>query len=265
MPPSLITQLLELVRDLRHPKNGCDWDKKQDFRSIAPYTLEEAYEVVEAVELNQPDFLKEELGDLLFQIIFYTVLAEEKTLFTFEDIVENILRKMIARHPHVFAVNKDSFSNQSETIEKSWEIRKNVQKSSTPNGSILDLIPFHVPALLRAEKLQKKAASVGFDWGSAGDIFHKIDEEVQELKDAIKNQDLGNIEEEMGDILFTCINLSRHLKIDAETALRKANRKFETRFRKMENLAAAQQTRLGDVTQEKLELFWQEAKKNNPQ
>ena len=261
MPSSLITQLLELVRHLRHPKNGCDWDKKQDFRSIAAYTLEEAYEVVEAVELNQPHLLKEELGDLLFQIMFYTVLAEEKTLFTFEDIVENILKKMIERHPHVFAVNKDNFSNQSEAIEKSWEMRKNVQKSSNPNGSILDLTPLHVPAILRAGKLQKKAASVGFDWGSAGDIFHKIDEEVRELKDAIKHQDLENIEEEMGDILFTCINLSRHLKIDPETALRKANRKFETRFRKMENLASDQHTVLGDVTQEKLELFWREAKK----
>ena len=168
MPSSLITQLLELVRHLRHPKNGCDWDKKQDFRSIAAYTLEEAYEVVEAVELNQPHLLKEELGDLLFQIMFYTVLAEEKTLFTFEDIVENILKKMIERHPHVFAVNKDNFSNQSEAIEKSWEMRKNVQKSSNQNGSILDLTPLHVPAILRAGKLQKKAASVGFDWGSAG-------------------------------------------------------------------------------------------------
>lgn len=261
MSSSLITQLLSLVRHLRHPQNGCDWDKKQDFQSITSYTLEEAYEVVEAVELNQPDLLKEELGDLLFQIIFYTVLAEEKKLFTFEDIVKNILEKMIERHPHVFSSDKDKLDNQSEAIEKSWEIRKEMQKHSNLNGSILNSIPLSVPAILRAGKLQKKAASVGFDWISAKDIFNKVDEEIQEFKNAVTNNDAINMEEEMGDLIFTCINLSRHFKIDPETALRKANRKFETRFRKMEHLASKQHTILSKLTLEELELLWMEVKK----
>ena len=256
-----LESLLQVVRRLRDPTHGCDWDKKQSFQSIVSYTIEEAYEVVDAIENFDPVKIKDELGDLLFQIVFYSILAEENRLFNFDEIVQTISEKMIERHPQVFPKNHADYDRQSVDIEKKWEQTKNRKLRLSSKNSLMDDIPINLPAILRTQKLQKKAASVGFDWHNPKEVMAKLFEEIDELEEAIAINDHQFIEEEFGDLLFTCINLSRHLNVNAESALRKANNKFQHRFSYMEQLLIEQGKVIENVERHILEALWVEAKK----
>ena len=234
-----MNDLLALMSRLRDPKTGCPWDVEQTFETIAPYTIEEAYEVREAISNNDYDNLKDELGDLLLQIVFHSKIAEESKLFCFEDVVQNICTKMVERHPHVFGDAKIETVN--EQLE-SWEDikakeRENRSESQSEPLSALSGVSVAYPALLRAEKLQKRAARVGFDWKKIEPVLNKLDEEVSELNEVLNgNCDKLRREEELGDILFTCVNIARHINVDPETALHKANKKFIQRFQHVETL-----------------------------
>lgn len=223
-----INQLLQIMAKLRDPETGCPWDVEQNFASIAPYTLEEAYEVVDAVERGDTENLREELGDLLLQVVFYSQMADEAGLFNFEDVAQAISEKMIRRHPHVFG--DDNAIKTAQEQVKNWDKIKAVEHGK--QQSVMDNVPAGFPALLRAQKLGKAASKKGFDWDELPPVFDKVFEEIGELKQSVKEE--SNIEEEVGDLLFAVVNVARHLKIDAETALRKANRKFEARFRAIE-------------------------------
>ena len=234
-----MNNLLEIMSRLRDPKNGCPWDIEQTFETIAPFTIEEAYEVHEAISNNNYDNLKDELGDLLLQIVFHSKIAEELQLFCFDEVVESICEKMVERHPHVFGHEK------IKTVDEqlaSWEdIKAKERETKSENQSellsALSGVSVAYPALLRAEKLQKRAARVGFDWKETEPVLNKLDEEVSELKEVLnENCEKSCLEEELGDILFTCVNLARHINIDPETALHKANRKFIQRFQHVETL-----------------------------
>tara|TARA_Y100001968_G_scaffold331519_1_gene386453 strand:- start:652 stop:1446 length:795 start_codon:yes stop_codon:yes gene_type:complete len=234
-----MNDLLEIMSRLRDPKDGCPWDIEQTFETIAPYTIEEAYEVREAISNNDHDSLKDELGDLLLQIVFHSKIAEELQLFCFEEVVENICKKMVKRHPHVFG---DAMIETANEQLASWEDIKAKEreiKSANQSESLsaLDGVSVAYPALLRAEKLQKRAARVGFDWKETGPVLNKLYEEVSELKEVLNgNCDRPRLEEELGDILFTCVNIARHINIDPESALHKANKKFTKRFHHVEAL-----------------------------
>jgi MazG family protein len=233
-----IDNLLKIMAQLREPNNGCPWDIEQTFETIAPYTIEEAYEVREAITNNDYEGLKDELGDLLLQVVFHSQIAAESKIFNFEEVVDGICKKMIDRHPHVFGNAKiDTADEQLNSWEK-IKAEERAKKLTMDSNSLsaLDGVSVAYPALLRAEKLQKRAARVGFDWSDTEPVFGKLDEEICELKEALNN-DFGKarLEEELGDILFSCVNIARHLKIDAETALNKANRKFTKRFKFIES------------------------------
>ena len=230
-----ISPLLEVMARLRDPENGCPWDQEQDFSTIAPYTIEEAYEVADAIESNDMDGLRAELGDLLFQVVFHARMAEEIRAFDFADVVETIVEKMIRRHPHVFA-DEEVVDAEAQTI--AWEKHKREErekKDSLPDTSTIAGVALGLPALMRAEKLQKRAARAGFDWSAIDGVFDKLKEELGELEAALKSGEMLAITEELGDLLFSCVNLSRHTGIDAEGALRHANSKFERHFRQMES------------------------------
>ncbi len=247
-------RLLEIMARLRDPVTGCPWDKEQNFRTIAPYTIEEAYEVAEACERGDLVALKEELGDLLFQTVFHARMAEEAGLFGFADVAEAICNKMIRRHPHVFG---DASIAGAEAQTVAWEATKARERAAGGAASMLDGIGVALPALTRAEKLQKRAAQVGFDWPKAEPVFAKIDEELQELRDEIETgADPARLADEIGDVLFAVTNLARHLKIDPEQALRGASRKFERRFRAMET----QNAPLDGLSLGELETEWQRVK-----
>ena len=232
-----IDNLLKIMAQLRDPTKGCPWDIVQTFETIAPYALEEAYEVVEAINNKDYENLREELGDLLLQVVFNSQIAKESNLFNFEEVIDSICVKMIKRHPHVFG-NADI--NTSDEQLSSWEAIKAEERAKKLNkdsssSSALDGVSVAYPALLRAEKLQKRAARVGFDWKDTEPVLRKLDEEICELKEALNNDfDQAHLEEELGDILFCCVNVARHLNLDAETALNKANRKFTKRFQFIE-------------------------------
>lgn len=256
-----LMKLLEIMSLLRDPETGCPWDREQDFNSIAPYTLEEAYEVVDAIDRNDKEHLCSELGDLLFQVVFHAQMASEMDWFGFDDVVESINHKLIERHPHVFGDEK--ITNAREQSQK-WEAGK-LQKRRQEDAStaLLANINLNLPALARALKLQKRAATVGFDWRDIHGVETKLVEEIQELLAAISGG--GNktkIEEEMGDLLFSCVNLARHLGVDAESALRKTNIKFEKRFFYIEQELARQNKSLEQASLEEMEKLWQEAKKS---
>lgn len=236
-----IKQLLGIMDALRHPETGCPWDKEQDFQSIAPYTIEEAYEVAEAIAQQDMVQLKAELGDLLFQVVFYSRLASEQGLFDFEAVAEQMCDKMVRRHPHVFG---GAAITTAEAQTANWEsIKRQERVAGEGKNSFMDDIPHAFPALLRAEKLQKRAVQVGFDWpqgdADAGALA-KIAEELDEVKEAHAAGDAEHLEEELGDLLFAVVNLARRNGIKAEEALRGANRKFERRFRHMEGQLLAQ-------------------------
>ncbi len=215
---------------LRDPKSGCPWDIKQNFRSIAPYTIEEAYEVADAIEQNDMNGLKSELGDLLFQVVFHAEMADEAGLFNFDDVVDAISKKMIERHPHVFEVGSPKLNSDEQT--EAWEKAKSKNKES-----VIDGIANNLPELLKAVKLTRYAAVIGFDWPGIDQVFDKLTEEVDELKEAIESGNQSHMEEELGDILFVVANLARHLKVDPSSALRRTNQKFEKRFRMVETKA----------------------------
>lgn len=261
-----IHRILDIMAALRDPDTGCPWDIKQDFKSIAPYTLEEAYEVVDAIETGDMAQLRDELGDLLLQVVFHARMAEEAEHFTFDDVVHAIADKMERRHPHVFG---DLAGIDSDQVKQNWEdikAQERAEKSDDKEApaSLLDDVPRALPALTRAVKLQKRAARIGFDWTQAEPIFDKLDEETAELREAMAHQDRDAIEDELGDLMFVVANLARHLKLDPEKALRRGNAKFTRRFRNLEQQARAQSTDMSDFSLEDLEIFWQRAKAGEP-
>lgn len=259
MPDSPITKLLSIMAQLRDPETGCPWDIKQDFDSIAPYTIEEAFEVAEAIAQRDYPELKEELGDLLLQVVFHSQMAREQGLFDFNDVVQVLCDKMIRRHPHVFG---DDPAADEQAVKANWEQIKQQERASKGRDhvSALDGVPAGLPALQRAAKVQKKAARVGFDWPETAPVRKQVDLELAELDEALQNCHKDAIEDELGDVIFTLVNLSRHLKIDPEQALRKATAKFERRFRKMEQ---SQLEPLDSLGSEALERAWQAAKKTS--
>jgi len=258
-----ISTLLAIMRRLRDPDGGCPWDLEQTFATIAPYTIEEAYEVAGAIEEENWPALKDELGDFLFQVVFHAQMAEERGLFDFDDVVSAIVEKMIRRHPHVFAKNVAIDSAEAQTI--AWEEHKKKERAEKALG-LLDDVPRALPALLRAVKLQKRAASIGFDWDSAPKVLEKLTEEAQEIVEAqAAGADPTKLQEELGDLLFVVANLARHLKIDPETALRAANAKFVRRFSHIEKTLTARGVKLGDATLDEMEALWQDAKKSERQ
>lgn len=261
-----IEDLRYLMRRLRDPKSGCPWDLKQNFQSLTSHTIEEAYEVVDAIEQDDMSHLSEELGDLLFQIIFYSQLAEEQSQFSFDDIISTITQKLIRRHPHVFpegTIESSRVSLADEEIveiKRVWEEIKRQERTDKGVGKTLDDIPLALPALNRALKLQKRAANVGFDWSDIKPVIEKINEEVIELEVEIKRGDKVRMADELGDLLFSCVNLARHLKLDPETSLRGANQKFKRRFESMELLAG--KTKIEDYSADQLELLWGKVKRS---
>jgi len=255
-----IEKLIQIMTKLRTPNTGCPWDLEQDYTSILPYTIEEVYEVADAIERADFDDLKGELGDLLFQVVFYAQLAKEEGRFDFSDIVEGICHKLVTRHPHVFDENYNKTTNSSDLVLKRWEDQKQIEreaKSSSNQSSLLDDIPKVLPELKRAQKIQTRVAKQGFDWPNVSTVWEKLDEESEEVKQAANDNDSDSIEDEVGDLLFVCVNLARHYKLDAEQALRKANQKFEKRFRKVEELANGA---ISDFSLDELNDFWNQAK-----
>jgi len=248
-----IDKLVKIMEKLRDPNNGCPWDKKQTMESIIPHTIEEAYEVAEQIHNKNYNELKEELGDLLFQVVYLSQIASEKNKFNFFDVVESITSKMISRHPHVFKNKK--FKNMKE-FKLWWEKSKKKKQLS-----ILDNIPFTYPAYLEANKIQKKVASVGFDYKNKFDAIDKISEELEELKIEIKAQNQSKIKEELGDLIFATLDVSRKLKLDPEIILKKANNKFSKRWRKLESLAKKENLNLNKLSLKSYDLLWNKAKK----
>ena len=257
MSDSPITQLLAIMARLRDPETGCPWDIKQDFDSIAPYTIEEAFEVAEAIAQRDYPELKEELGDLLLQVVFHSQIAREQGLFDFNEVVQVLCDKMVRRHPHVFG---ESDAADEQEVKVNWEQIKQQERArkGKTHQSALDGVPAGLPALQRASKVQKKAARVGFDWPETGPVREQVNLELAELDEALHRGHQADIEDELGDVIFTLVNLSRHLKIDPEQALRKATAKFETRFRQMEQ---DQPAPLDTLDPAALEAAWQHAKR----
>lgn len=267
-----IERLLDVMQRLRDPNTGCAWDLQQTLTSIASYTLEEAYEVVDAIERQDLSDLQDELGDLLLQVVFHSQIASEQEAFEFGDVVAGIVNKMIRRHPHVFGEAK--FADTAE-LKASWEASKALERaekrarlatsdratSAEPaSSSALDGIARALPALKRADKIQRRVARVGFDWPEVEPVFGKIDEEVAEVKAAVASGQRSDIEDELGDLLFTVVNLTRFYDVDAETALSRANEKFSSRFRRVEQLAREQDAELTALSLQELDALWNVAK-----
>jgi ATP diphosphatase len=268
-----ITDLLSIMQRLRNPENGCPWDLEQTYASIAPHTLEEAYEVVDAIARNDMIDLKDELGDFLFQVVFYAQMAQEDGYFTFADVVQGICEKMIRRHPHIFADNTAIKSADDQT--NSWEQIKAEERrlkaqakgvakeDAQPQSSALDGVTIGLPATTRALKLSQKAAKVGFDWDDIQDVVDKVHEEIEEVlteaRAPMQSQD--RLEDEIGDVLFAVVNMARKLKVDPEAALRRTNKKFEQRFRYIEQQIAADNKDITKTPLAELEKHWQAAKK----
>ena len=258
-----LDDLKYLMSRLRDPNTGCPWDLKQTYQSITAYTLEEVYEVVDAIDRNDLTHLSEELGDLLFQIVFYCQLAEEENQFNFDQVVSKITSKLVRRHPHVFpdgtleSVASESIDQQA--VKENWHAIKQQERHKKGEKKILDDVPLALPALKRAAKLQKRAASVGFDWIEVAPVIEKVKEELQELQQEIDNRDQKRTEEELGDLLFSCVNLARHCSVDPERALGLSNNKFKHRFEAMESEIVFSQE---NPSLEQLEKAWQKAKKS---
>ncbi len=269
-PSKDISRLIEIMAALRAPKTGCPWDIEQNFSTIAPYTIEEAYEVADAIARGDFDDLREELGDLLLQVVYHAQMAEEIGEFAFGDVVEAITTKMIRRHPHVFGDEKARSAGMAKGM---WEKIKATEKAEKRDARIargldpedhgkgyLDSVPVALPALTRALKLQEKAARVGFDWSEAAPILDKIEEEIGELREALAKGDTGPIKDEFGDMLFAVVNLGRHLKLDSEAALGGTNEKFRSRFHYVEQALGASGGSLETATLDEMEALWQQAK-----
>ncbi|MEM1141480.1 MAG: nucleoside triphosphate pyrophosphohydrolase [Pseudomonadota bacterium] len=271
-----LDDLLRIMERLRDPQHGCPWDVEQTFESIIPSTIEECYELAAAIQDGDFAHVADELGDVLFQVIFYTQLGKEQELFDFSSVVDGLSTKLIRRHPHVFAHGKiegivgtqsdSGSSNQAAPIadapavKRQWEKIKADERRERAQQGALDDVPVALPALPRAQKLQKRAARVGFDWSAAAPVFAKLDEEIAELVAASESGSPGDVEDELGDVLFTVVNLARHLGVNAEQAMRRANHKFESRFKKMEAEAAEGSEALSDLSPAQLEALWSAAK-----
>lgn len=258
-PAVEITRLIEIMAALRDPKTGCPWDIEQDFASIAPYTIEEAHEVEDAIQREAWDELPGELGDLLLQVVFHAQMADEAGMFDFADCAAAISDKLVFRHPHVFG--SESRDKSAEQQVKDWEAIKAVERAGKAERGTLDGVALGLPALTRAIKLQNRAARVGFDWPGPGDVLDKITEETAELVEARDRLGPDALEEEFGDLIFVMANLARHLKIDPELALRRANAKFTRRFRAIEAALAAQGRRPEDSDLAEMDALWDRAKK----
>jgi len=254
-----IRELLKVMASLRDPDGGCPWDREQDFSSIAPYTIEEAYEVADAIARGDMDELRDELGDLLFQVVFHARMAEEAGAFAFADVVRAIVEKMIRRHPHVFA---DEEIADAEAQTRAWEQLKAEERKARSQHSLLDGVTLGLPALNRAQKLQKRAARAGFDWPEIGGVLDKIAEELDEVRVEIARGDEVALAGEIGDLLFACVNLARYAGIDAEGALRATNEKFERRFRHVEQRVLEAGKTLEACSLEEMDALWNEAKGN---
>ncbi len=253
-PAQRLTNLMKKLRS----EDGCPWDKEQTFETIAPYTIEEAYEVREAINIKDMQSLKEELGDLLFQVVFHSQMADEENAFDFVDVCNALTEKMVRRHPHVFEAG-DNRSVDEQTV--AWETMKaNERAGKNPKNGILDDVALALPALMRSEKLQKRAARVGFDWPGLDGVVGKIVEEAHEVAAAAKSKNQDDIESEIGDLLFAVTNLARRLNVDPENALRRTNDKFTTRFQYIEAQAKIEERDLSELSLDEMEHYWQEAK-----
>ncbi|MBF5056265.1 nucleotide pyrophosphohydrolase [Alcanivorax sp. 521-1] len=252
-----IAELLAIMARLRDPDGGCPWDLKQTFDTVVPYTVEEAFEVAEAVARRDYPELREELGDLLLQVVFHSQMAREQGLFDFAEVVAVLNEKMVRRHPHVFG---DEGAADAEAVKVNWEVIKAGERArkGREHDSALDGVPEGLPALQRAHKLQKKASKVGFDWRQPAPVRDQVGLELAELDRALEEGDRDAIEDELGDVFFTLVNLARHLKLDPDLALRRASDKFERRFRRVERLADAP---LSDYDEAGLDALWRQAKK----
>ncbi len=265
-----LDDLLQLMARLRHPEHGCPWDLKQSYASIVPYTLEEAYEVADAIERGDFDHLPGELGDLLFQVVYYSQLAAEEGRFGFAEVVDGITAKLIRRHPHVFPDGDlygapDAARLEEAAVKQRWEELKAEERAAKAEApeqlSLLDDVPQALPALSRAAKLQRRAAQVGFDWPEALPVLDKVREELDEVLEAMSENDPQAIAEELGDLLFVVVNLARHLKVEPEAALRAANGKFERRFRFIEQALREAGRPIENCSLDELDALWGEAKK----
>lgn len=258
-PPYTFADLLHIMQRLRTPETGCAWDLEQTFDTIAPYTIEEAYEVADAIERRDMKDLPDELGDLLLQVVFHAQIAADEGHFSIQDVTQAISEKMIRRHPHVFG---DADQKTSAQQVSNWEAIKATERAGKEelDLSALSGVALALPALMRAEKLQKRAARMGFDWIDPQDILDKLDEEKAEIEDAMASQDQAHIEEEIGDLLFVVANLARRLKVDPEIALRNANSKFEKRFRAMEALAQERKVDFSKLSLDEQESYWLDVK-----
>lgn len=266
---SQIESLLVIMEKLRDPETGCPWDLRQTYKSIVSHTLEEVYEVVDAIENGDIADLRAELGDLLFQVVFYAQIGKERNEFDFKDVVDGISEKLTRRHPHVFQIDERQSSTEKMTVAEqsaAWEIFKQKEREDKAKSdqaiSIMDNVPLTFPALTRAKKIQNRAAKVGFDWDNVEPVWAKLQEEVDEIHEAI-NDDMGQdkIEDELGDLLCVCVNLARHLDIDPEKALRRSNNKFERRFRYIEAKLALKGKTPEEASLEEMDALWDEAKK----
>lgn len=255
-------RLLEIMARLRDRERGCPWDLEQTFATIAPYTIEEAYEVADAIERNDLGELKDELGDLLFQVVFHARMAEETGAFAFDDVARAICDKMLRRHPHVFGDQK--VAGSAEQTKRWEEIKREERGAADPSASVLDDVPVGLPALTRAMKLGKRAATVGFDWPDVSGVRAKVDEELAELDAATASSDRGEIAAEMGDVLFSLANWCRHLQLDPETCLRSANERFARRFRSVERAVASDGRSWPDYDAAALDDLWRRAKAQEP-
>lgn len=249
-------ELLQIMSRLRDPEGGCPWDVEQDFSTIAPYTIEEAYEVADAIERGDMGQLRDELGDLLFQVVFHAQMAREAGAFEFADVVDSICAKMIRRHPHVFA---DVSVESAEAQTEAWERSKAREREARGMESLLDDVPRGMAELQRAVKLQKRVAEVGFDWPDSGPVLDKFEEETAEIREAIAAADSDAVEDEIGDLLFVVTNLARKLQVDPARALRRSNAKFEARFRAVEQAAGGREN-LAGMSLDEMEELWQSVK-----
>ena len=256
--PPAISRLLEIMRRLRDPETGCPWDIEQDFATIAPYTIEEAHEVADAIDRKAWGELRDELGDLLLQVVFHAQIARDRGFFGFDDVARAISDKMVARHPHVFGDESRDKSAQEQT--RDWEALKAAERAQRGESGVLDGVAQGLPALMRSVKLQKRAARVGFDWPESAQVIDKIAEEADELREAARHLPHDKVEEELGDLLFVMANLARHLHVDPETALRRANAKFTRRFRAIETALANEGRRPEEATLEEMDALWDAAK-----
>ena len=255
---SAIENLLQVMVDLRDPENGCPWDIRQTSQTIAGHTLDETHELVDAIERDDTENIKEELGDLLFNIVFHSRVAEEKGQFDFADVAQGITDKMLRRHPHVFGEGRNQ-NWSDEVLAEQWQAIKKKEKAAKASNGISDDASSN-SAMYRAREIQKEAAQLGFDWPDINPVFAKLEEELEELKQAFQSGDKDAISDELGDLLFVCVNLARHARVNAEMSLRGTNRKFQRRFAYVQEQMAAAGIVMDQRQLEQMEIFWQDAK-----